>query len=210
MTACRTWVTAAALAILTASSAGAQNAPQQPAQDVWQQQQPARDPWSQGAAPIQQGPMQQAPMQRAPMQQASPWGGQPQEMPPCVKEFLGLRDNVEKYAKAVQGAQKRKAHIKEACSLLTSLLSAQQKMLKYTKEKGASCGVPQQINVQLAEAIKQVGPAREKVCEMAAQGPQPAGPSLSDALGASAIPDADNVKTGRGTFDTLTGTPLGR
>ncbi len=209
MTACRTWVTAAALAMLCASSAGAQNAPQQQAQDPWQQQPAARDPWQNGAAPIQQ-PMQQAPMQRAPMQQqqAAPWGQQ--EMPPCVKEFLAMRDDVERRAKAVQGAQKRKAHIKEACSLLTALLSAQQKMQKYTKEKGASCGVPPQVNTQLAEAIKQVAPAREKVCQMAEQGPQPAGPSLSDALGASTIPDADNVKTGRGTFDTLTGTPLGR
>lgn len=204
MTACRTWVTAAALALLCASSAGAQTA--QP--DPWQQK-PARDPWSQGAAPIQGGPMQQQPMQQQPMQQSSPWGGQ-QEMPACVKEFLGLRDAVETRAKAVQGAQKRKASVKEACSLLTALLAAQQKMQKYTKEKGASCGIPPQINGQLAMAISQVAPAREKVCEVAAQGPRPAGPSLSDALGASTIPDVDNVKTGRGTFDTLTGTPLGR
>ena len=35
------------------------------------------------------------------------------------------------------------------------------------------------------------------------------GPSLSDVLGGSAVPDANNIKTGRGTFDTLTGTPLG-
>jgi hypothetical protein len=208
MTACRTWVTAAALALLCASNAGAQTVPlQQPARDPWQQA-PARDPWQQGAAPIQQAPTQQAPMQQTPMQ-ASPWN-QPQEMPPCVKEFLGLRDDVEKRARAVQNAQKRNAQLKEACSLLTALLTSQQKMQRFTKEKGASCGVPPQVNTQIAEAIKQVGPAREKVCEMAAQGPRPARPSLSDALGTSTVPDADNVRTGRGTFDTLTGTPLGR
>jgi hypothetical protein len=43
---------------------------------------------------------------------------------------------------------------------------------------------------------------------MAAQPQRPAGPSLSDALGGP-IPDSSNIKTGRGTFDTLTGTPLG-
>ncbi len=35
-----------------------------------------------------------------------------------------------------------------------------------------------------------------------------AGPTLSDALTAP-VTDASNIKTGRGTFDTLTGTPLG-
>jgi hypothetical protein len=50
--------------------------------------------------------------------------------------------------------------------------------------------------------------ARTNVCLMAAQPQRPAGPSLSDALGAP-ITDSSNIKTGRGTFDTLTGTPLG-
>jgi hypothetical protein len=39
--------------------------------------------------------------------------------------------------------------------------------------------------------------------------PRPAGPSLSDAL-TSPVPDANNIKTGRGTFDTLTGSPIGK
>ena len=30
-----------------------------------------------------------------------------------------------------------------------------------------------------------------------------------DALGGGAVPDANNIRTGRGTYDTLTGTPLG-
>ena len=52
---------------------------------------------------------------------------------------------------------------------------------------------------------------RAKVCEAAARPQAPAGPSLSEALGSSAIPDANNIKTGRGTgtYDTLTGSPLG-
>jgi hypothetical protein len=32
---------------------------------------------------------------------------------------------------------------------------------------------------------------------------------LSDAL-SSPVPDSNNIKTGRGTFDTLTGSPLGK
>ena len=41
-------------------------------------------------------------MQQRPIQQSAPWGQQ--EMPACVKEFLDLRDNVEKRAKAVQAS----------------------------------------------------------------------------------------------------------
>ena len=39
--------------------------------------------------------------------------------------------------------------------------------------------------------------------------PKPAGPTLSDVLSAP-VPDSRNVKTGRGTFDTLSGSPLAR
>ena len=51
---------------------------------------------------------------------------------------------------------------------------------------------------------------RNRVCQAAAAGPpRPAAPSLSDALNAP-VPDSNNIKTGRGTFDTLTGSPLSR
>ena len=49
-----------------------------------------------------------------------------------------------------------------------------------------------------------------QVCRAAAAPPRPQGPSLSDALGGSAVPDVNNIRTGRGTYDTLTGTPLGK
>jgi hypothetical protein len=50
----------------------------------------------------------------------------------------------------------------------------------------------------------------KKVCDTAAQGPRPAGPSLSDALGvAPSIPDSSATKRGQ-TFDTLSGSPLVR
>ena len=51
----------------------------------------------------------------------------------------------------------------------------------------------------------------KQVCDVAAQGgPRPAGPSLSDALGSATVPDASTTKTGRGTFDTLTGNALAK
>jgi hypothetical protein len=51
---------------------------------------------------------------------------------------------------------------------------------------------------------------RTRICNAAAQAQiAPRGPSLSDALG-SPVPDSNNIKTGRGTFDTLSGSALGK
>ena len=58
------------------------------------------------------------------------------------------------------------------------------------------------------EAVAKVSEIRTKVCQ-AASAPAARAPSLSDAL-TNPIPDSNNIKTGRGTFDTLTGTPLGK
>ena len=51
---------------------------------------------------------------------------------------------------------------------------------------------------------------RTRVCQLAARPQGPAAPSLSDALGANSVPSANNIKSGRGTYDTLTGTTLGK
>jgi hypothetical protein len=49
------------------------------------------------------------------------------------------------------------------------------------------------------------------ICDAAAQGPRPAGPSLSDALGSTpTVPDTNSTKKGGSTFDTLQGSPLAR
>ena len=42
------------------------------------------------------------------------------------------------------------------------------------------------------------------------EGPRPKAPSLSDAIKSPSVDTAKNTKTGRGTFDTLTGNPLAR
>ena len=48
---------------------------------------------------------------------------------------------------------------------------------------------------------------RDTVC---AETPQAKPPSLSDALGTPTLDTAKNTKTGKGTFDTLTGNPLAK
>jgi hypothetical protein len=133
---------------------------------------------------------------------------QQQGEPPCMKDFAKLRDEAEKHAAAVMAAQKNKVPLPEACKLLTLFTVSQEKLLAFAKKNEVWCGIPPQLIQQISLGHANVAKARTKVCQMAAQPQRPAGPSLSDALGAP-ITDSSNIKTGRGTFDTLTGTPLG-
>ena len=48
---------------------------------------------------------------------------------------------------------------------------------------------------------------RTAACE---EGPKPKAPTLSDAIKTPSLDTAKNTKTGRGTFDTLTGNPLAK
>lgn len=134
---------------------------------------------------------------------------QQQQMPPCVQEFFKLRDDAEKKAGAIKAANERKASPKEACVLFTAFSASQAKMLKFVNENGQWCGIPPNVIEQIKQGTAKVNEIRTKVCQVAAAPQQrPQGPSLSDALNAP-VPDANNIKTGRGTFDTLTGSPLG-
>jgi hypothetical protein len=133
---------------------------------------------------------------------------QPQKEAPCVQEFFKLRDDAEKKAALIKAANDRKAPPKEACQLFGTFVAAQQKLLKYASENTVWCGIPQQVVDGLKQGVAKVGEIRTKVCQAAAS-PAAQPPSLSDAL-TGPVPDSNNIKTGRGTFDTLTGSPLGK
>lgn len=137
--------------------------------------------------------------------QAPPQG----QVPPCVQEFAKLREATEKKGIAIREASQRKASPKEACGLFTAFVAAEEKMLKYAVDNSVWCGIPPQIVDSIKQGHAKSSEIRTKICRVAAAPPRPAGPSLSDAL-SGPVPDANNIKTGRGTFDTLTGSPLGK
>ncbi len=125
---------------------------------------------------------------------------------------MTLRKDVEKHGGAIQAASQRKEKpsAKEACGLFNSFTAAEKKMYAYATKNQANCGIPPQIIDNLKQARAKSDDIRARVCQAAAQGPaQPRAPSLSDALSAP-VPDSANIKTGRGTFDTLTGNPIAR
>jgi len=130
--------------------------------------------------------------------------------PPCFKDFIPIREDAEKKAKAVQAASKRKPTPQEACRLFTALVAAQDKLAKFAAANVQSCGIPQEVAKQIKTAMTQTDEVRVKICDVAARGPVQSGPSLSDALGTSQLATPDNVKRGGSTFETLSGNALAR
>ncbi len=131
----------------------------------------------------------------------------------CMKGFVPLREEAERRGKMIKAASDRKAPPDEACKLIKNFGQAELKMIKYVETNSAKCGIPPQIADQLKNGHKNTDKMQHQVCAVAeqAQTRGPAGPSLSEVLGSStAIPEAQPVKKGGSTFDTLNGNVLTR
>jgi hypothetical protein len=213
-------VTAGMLAYVVAPAMAQSPWPQaQPEPAPWpqaQESQPAQSPWPQAQPQAAQPAWAPPPPQQRPQQQAGPdpWSAKPQQeqMPPCLAEFVKLRADVEKRGGLIKaaGERKDKPSPKEACGLFNAFTAAEAKMIKYATGPGTACGIPPQVVDNMKQAHAKSTEIRGRVCQVAAAGPpRPAAPSLSDALSAP-VTNSNNIKTGRGTFDTLTGTPLGK
>jgi hypothetical protein len=138
------------------------------------------------------------------------FSGPPMAPPPGCQQLLALRDETQKHGMAIQKANERKASVQEACRLFKNFLAAETKFMKGIEENGRTCGVPPDLLKQIKESHTRAAQIGKDVCEAAAQGPRPAGPSLSDALGASPTMPDRSAKGGSATFDTLSGNVLAR
>jgi len=130
-----------------------------------------------------------------------------------MKDFLPLRQEAEKRGNMIKAASERKAPPEEACKLIKNFGQAELKMLKYVESHVAKRGIPPDVPDHLKQGHKNTENMQKKVCDVAEQQKQkgPAGPSLSDVLGSSAVlPEATATKKGGSTFDTLNGNVLTR
>ena len=131
----------------------------------------------------------------------------------CMKGFIPLREEAERRGKLIKAASDRKAPPDEACKLIKNFGQAELKMISYVQTNSAKCGIPPQIADQLKNGHKNTEKMQNQVCAVAQQAAArgPAGPSLSEVLGSSAaMPEAQAVKKGGSTFDTLNGNVLQR
>ncbi|MBS0247959.1 MAG: hypothetical protein JSR61_15195 [Proteobacteria bacterium] len=236
MSLCRAFTIAICLSPLVAGGASAQTAWPKPQQQpapaaAWpaaQPQQPAQQPpaaaWPAPSAPQSAAPAGAWPApsaSAAPPQQGfvpPPTGfgpslatpQQPQD-PPCFNDFMKLRQEADKKGRALQEASKKKVPPTVACRLFNEYSASEGKLVKFASSNASKCQIPSEVVENLTKSHAKTNEVRTRVCEIAAAGPpKPRGPTLSDALSAP-VPDAGNVRTGRGgTFDTLSGGALGK
>jgi hypothetical protein len=193
------------------------------AQSPWPdpRQQPAQgapSPWP--TAPTQGAPQSSpaaapsgSPWPSSPQQSGFPSGGGPSAFgapqaapPPQCTAFPKLRDEAAKKADIVSETGKKHGDRAAMCSAVTAFYAAEQKVVKFLEDNKTPCGVPdqaiQQSKVIHANTLK----FKDQVC---AEGPKPKIPTLSDAISTTPVDTPKNTKTGPGTFNTLTGNPLG-
>ena len=173
------------------------------------QSSPFPPPGQAGTAPAQSSPWPSSPGEAArPSGPSSPFpapGAQLGGQNVC-EQFPPIREQAEKGALAIRSASERKVQREELCSLFNKFSAAEGRMMKFLETNQKACGVPPDAVKQGKQQHARTLQIRKQVCS-AAPGPQ--APSLSDALGGPALP-TEAPKPGRGTFDTLTGSPLGR
>ena len=138
------------------------------------------------------------------------FGGPPAGPPPACKELLSMRDEVQKHGTAIQKANEKKATVQEACKLFRNFLSAEAKFIKSLEDNSRACGVPPDAIKQAKDGHTKASGIGKQVCDAAAQGPRPVGPSLSDALGAGPVMPEGSKSSSGGAFDTLNGNILSR
>ena len=123
-------------------------------------------------------------------------------------QFVVLNEETQKKANAVTAAMKAKTDRKQVCELMKVFVAAEAKVVNFLVTNQTWCGVPPQAvataKVNHEKSIK----FRDSACTEA---PQARAPTLSDAIKTEPVDSATNTKTGGyGTFNSLTGNPLGR
>ena len=129
-------------------------------------------------------------------------------MPPQCAQFPAMSAATKKKADAVSEAMKAKADRKEICRLMTAFVASEGSIIKFLIANKTWCGVPDQAVTNASASHEKSIKFRDVVCTEA---PAPKAPTLSDAIKTPQVDSSSNTKSGRGgTFDTLTGNPLGR
>jgi hypothetical protein len=143
-------------------------------------------PWPGNAPPGQPAAMSAPP----PMMGAGgpPPGGPPGQPPPCVTQFLGHRDKVEKAAGLAKTASERHATREEMCKLVTAYFNAEVQWIKFAKDNVAKCSIPAEVTKQIEGVHVRTGNIRKQICAAGPTAGGPAAPSLSDALGTTNLP----------------------
>jgi hypothetical protein len=103
--------------------------------------------------------------------------GPPAGPPPACRELMSMRDELQRHGTAIQKANERKATVQGACKLFKNFLDAEARFIKSLEESSRTCGVPGDAIKQAKEGHSKASAIGKQVCDAAAQGPRPAGPT---------------------------------
>jgi len=131
-------------------------------------------------------------------------GGGP---PPCMADFIKLREEVQKKGLAAKAAGQKHASREEMCKLITGYAASEAKWVKFTETGVGTCGIPPQLATQLKQVHANTEQTKEKICTAGPAGPA-AAPSLSEALTQTRVATPDAKAASGGIFDTLTGSAV--
>jgi hypothetical protein len=109
-----------------------------------------------------------------------PWTpppAQPPVPPPACRQLLALRDEVQKHSMAIQKANERKATVQEACKLFRTFLATEAKLIRGLEDNSRTCGVPLDAIKLARDGHAKASQIGKQVCDAAAQGPRPIGPT---------------------------------
>jgi hypothetical protein len=143
---------------------------------------------------------------------APPPQQQPQQVPPCVRDFMPLRAEAEKRANSLKAVMQKKPTREEACAAFKSFSGAESRVVKYVKANGQSCGIPPEAVKGMAANHARTMQAQKQICDgggFAGGAPKPTGPGLSEALGTNR-PIGSVGSGSSGALNTLSGSVLER
>jgi len=84
--------------------------------------------------------------------------------PPCMAEFVKLREDVQKKGLAAKAAGARKVSREEMCQYITAYYSAYLKWVRFTELKLTSCGIPVNVLQELKQLLDPTDQTRNKIC----------------------------------------------
>jgi hypothetical protein len=124
-------------------------------------------------------------------------------------QYQTLSQQTQIKANAVSAAMKAKGDRAELCKLMSAFVASEATTVKFLVDNKTWCGVPDQMVSGATTNHQKSLKMRDVICSD--DGPHPKAPSLSDAIKTPPLDSAVNTKTGSfGTFDSLTGNPLGK
>src|SRR5262249_44958665 len=108
------------------------------------------------------------------------------------------------------GMGKKKKQPAEVCQLFRSFSEAEAKVVNFAVANQAGCHIPPDAVATMKKNHAKTNEARDKVCALAQQPAQPAATTRGGAAGAGRLPPAEAPRSGTGTLDSLSGSPLAR